>query len=249
LIQFRRKALARHQQADRFDELMRIAGPGAWLGVAALACVVVTLLVWGFAGNLPQTVSGQGVMGHEGGVRHIETAVRGEVLRVFVDREQRVRRGAPLVALVDESGKRRIIRARISGEVIEAEAFAGELVSPGDPLMSLDTTRSKDLVTFLFLDPVQATAVFPGMEVSLGTINYGNFPGVVREVDNAPATSAEMRRLVENDLLIEQLTAGGPPVVVRVEVEGAVDPRLSTGSVVDATVTLRDRRPVDAVFG
>ena len=65
---------------------------------------------------------------------------------------------------------------------------------------------------------------------------------------NAPASTADLEGVVGNDLLVRQLSAR-PPVLVGVAVHGAISPRLTSGALVSGTITLRDRRPIDVVFG
>lgn len=250
MLKFREKALARHREADRLDELMRVTKPRAWLGAAALALAVAALLVWSFVGSVPQTESARGVIGGRSGVTQVESTGAGAVSEVMVQPGEQVDLDEPVLKIDDPAGRSRLVRAKVSGKVVAVQASSGRVVEPGTPLFTIQPPRSRNepLYVFLFLDPDQAARVFPNMSVTVGTLNYGNLSGVVEEVQDAPASTAELERVTGNDLLVSDL-AKRPRVLARVTVRGAVNPRLTSGALVNATITLRDRRPIDVVFG
>jgi biotin carboxyl carrier protein len=250
MIRFRDKALARHREADGLDDLMRVARPRAWLGAAALTLAVAALLVFGFAGSIPQTVESPGVVAGASGVRQVESTLTVEVQRVSARIGDQVERGDEVIKVIDDRGRKLDFVSPVDGEIVALDAKPGSVVEPGGNLFTLEEPRpgGEGLVAYLFLDPEEAGPVFPGMPATLETINFGVLEGEVSQVDNAPASSTELEGIVGNDLLVDRFSAN-PPVVARIVVDGAVSPRLSTGALVDGTITLQDRRPIDVIFG
>jgi HlyD family secretion protein len=88
---------------------------------------------------------------------------------------------------------------------------------------------------------------------------YGHIPGRVISVAPLPATPEGMRRVLQNGQLVQELTASGAPIEVRIALERAPAnrsgfawsaskgprTRISAGSIIDGQVVV-DRKPVIA---
>jgi HlyD family secretion protein len=86
---------------------------------------------------------------------------------------------------------------------------------------------------------------------------HGHIPGRVVSVAPLPATPEGMRRVLQNDQLVQQLIAGGAPIEVRAALERdpavpsgfrwsaskGPDAEISAGSIVEGEVVV-DRTPV-----
>lgn len=59
---YRSKSLKRIASPDQLDDHIRIAKPGVWMLIAALALVLAGALVWGFLGKMPTTTYAAGVL-------------------------------------------------------------------------------------------------------------------------------------------------------------------------------------------
>jgi hypothetical protein len=59
---FRQESIDRMQSPEKIDEYIRVSTPRAWILAAALALIVVGVLVWGFVGSIPKTISASGVV-------------------------------------------------------------------------------------------------------------------------------------------------------------------------------------------
>ena len=68
---------------DELDQLSGLAHPWTWLGVAALALAVAALVIWSFAGTIPRTVNGTGVLAERGGVDAVDSTVSGQVTKLL----------------------------------------------------------------------------------------------------------------------------------------------------------------------
>ena len=159
-------------------------------------------------------------------------------LRVDIDANARAERAA--LALLDEQrtvderqrllerltarlGDEGVIRAPAAGQVTEVKLNAGDIVAAGTPLATLTPDADK-LVALLYVPAADGKRIQPGMAVEIqpSTVEralYGHIRGTVLAVAPLPATAAGMRRLLRNDQLVTELTAGGAPVEVRVALE------------------------------
>ena len=59
---FRQESIDRMQSPEKIDEYIRVSTPSAWILALALALIVAGVLVWGFTGSIPKTVTVQGVI-------------------------------------------------------------------------------------------------------------------------------------------------------------------------------------------
>ena len=62
---FRQESIERMQSPEKTDEYIRVSTPKAWILVISLSLVVTGVIVWGFIGSIPKTVSVSGVMVQE----------------------------------------------------------------------------------------------------------------------------------------------------------------------------------------
>jgi hypothetical protein len=63
---FRQESLDRVESPEQLDQYIRVSKPSAWIMVAALLVASVSLLVWGFTGSLPQTITVKGITAENG---------------------------------------------------------------------------------------------------------------------------------------------------------------------------------------
>ena len=65
---FRKAAVERLSSPEQLDYLMTITSPVGWLAVSALAGILFLIVLWGFLGRIPDTVSGSGILIRGGAV-------------------------------------------------------------------------------------------------------------------------------------------------------------------------------------
>ncbi|MEM9553559.1 MAG: NHLP bacteriocin system secretion protein [Acidobacteriota bacterium] len=152
------------------------------------------------------------------------------------------------------------------GRVIELRVDAGDVVSPGTTVLSMEVV-SEDLMAVIFVPAEMGKQVEPGMEarVTPTTVKpeeYGFIIGEVQWVAEFPSTSRGMSRLLENDDLVLTLMQQGPPIQVDVRLED--DPRtpsgfhwsssegppleISSGTLAAGSVVVRQNRPISLVI-
>ena len=59
---FRQESIDRMQSPEKSDEYIRVSTPKAWILALALSLIAAGVLVWGFTGSIPKTVTVQGVI-------------------------------------------------------------------------------------------------------------------------------------------------------------------------------------------
>jgi hypothetical protein len=65
---FRQESLDRVLSPDQLDEYIKVSNPGIWLALTALLVLFASVMVWGFTGTLPETLTVNGVMEENGQV-------------------------------------------------------------------------------------------------------------------------------------------------------------------------------------
>ncbi len=115
-----------------------------------------------------------------------------------------------------------VIRATHAGRIVELKVNPGEVVKPGTALATVEPLNAGDeLIALLFMKPASGKRVEPGMEVQIApsTVRiqeYGFILGEVKSVSPLPVTPEGMRRILQNDQLVAQLSQEGAPIEVRV---------------------------------
>lgn len=149
-----------------------------------------------------------------------------------------------------------------TGRVTEVKTAVGAHLAAGASVASVESGRP-GLQLLLYLPPDQGKRVKPGMEARISPSTarkeeFGTLVGVVRNVSEFPSTPDGMRGVLQNDRLVEQFSASGPPFAARIDlVPDASNPtgyrwaagngppsRLSSGTLAEADVTVSSRRPI-----
>jgi HlyD family secretion protein len=90
---FRAVALERLSSPDELDQLLHVTDIKAWIALVAIFALMVVALVWGYAGSLPSTVSGQGVIVRTGGVLNVVAAGSGVISGLKVKPGDKIKAG------------------------------------------------------------------------------------------------------------------------------------------------------------
>jgi hypothetical protein len=59
---FRQESLDRMSSPDQLDEYIKVSNPGIWIVLIAFLVLAASVLVWGFTGTLPKTLTVNGIM-------------------------------------------------------------------------------------------------------------------------------------------------------------------------------------------
>lgn len=59
---YRKAALERLATVDQLDKVMKITSPLSWLALLGVTMIIVSVLIWSFVGELPSTVTANGMI-------------------------------------------------------------------------------------------------------------------------------------------------------------------------------------------
>ena len=144
--------------------------------------------------------------------------------------EEQERSISRLAARLLEEGE---ITSTHDGQVVEIKVNSGDVLAPGAALATLaPVDLNRDLQALMYVPPADGKRVEPGMiaEIAPTTVErevYGHILAKVISVAPLPATPEGMRRVLQNDQLVNQLSVGGAPIEVRLAL--IADPATPTG--------------------
>ena len=81
---FRAAALERLASPEQLDQLVQVISPQGWLALLGVYILLVGVVVWGLWGNLPDQVTGEGLLMVDGGIARVTASEVGKVLKLHV---------------------------------------------------------------------------------------------------------------------------------------------------------------------
>lgn len=168
-----------------------------------------------------------------------------------------------------ELAERSEVTTPYTGRVLEVMTEQGDMVTSGEPILSLDLAgRSvKNLVAVLYIPSIEGKRVRVGMPVQIApsTVKqeeYGMMLGRVTYVSDFPATTKGMGRVLKNDQLVNVLSGSGAPYEVHADLMVAPEtvsrykwsssngPPLviRSGTLATASIEVRAERPIGMVI-
>ncbi|MBW4055845.1 MAG: NHLP bacteriocin system secretion protein [Proteobacteria bacterium] len=90
---FRKVSLERLSSPDQLDMLTKVTTPSGWIALTVLGAILGMAIIWGFYGNIPIKVNGQGILLSEGGVSNVVSLGNGQVTEIVVKENDTVRSG------------------------------------------------------------------------------------------------------------------------------------------------------------
>jgi len=124
---FREAAIDRLSSPDQLDQLVGVARPIDWVGMAVITLALVLLIAWGVLGRVATRVTGDGIMvGEAGRLADAATPAAGRVVAVDVAVGQNVREGQKLAQLAqsDLDARQRAAIATLQDRTLEFEQLA-----------------------------------------------------------------------------------------------------------------------------
>ena len=153
-----------------------------------------------------------------------------EQLEDRLDIEEQTRIIGRLNAQLSEE---KVVTSTYEGQVVEIKVNPGDVLTPGAALATLaPLDLTQNLQALMYVPPADGKRIAPGMvaEIAPTTVErevFGHILGEVVSVAPLPATPEGMRRVLQNDQLVEQLSLGGAPIEVRLSLTR--DPATATG--------------------
>lgn len=170
-----------------------------------------------------------------------------------------------------QTGDEAVLRAAQAGEVVEVKVNRGDVLQPGDSVATIDSRgdnarREDSFEAVLYAPPSQGKRVAEGMraEIVPTTVEreiYGHISGEVASVTIFPASRAAMARYLQNDQLVEQLSAEGPPIEMRIRLRRAENSSgfawsssqgperpITRGTLLEGAVVIENRPLIDVIL-
>ncbi|HET7552759.1 MAG TPA: NHLP bacteriocin system secretion protein [Gemmatimonadaceae bacterium] len=120
---FRKVSLDRLASPEQLDQLMQVTTPKGWVALLALSLLLLTAIVWGCVGRIPETVHGQGILVKSGGVLQVVPSAGGRVTDIAVGVGDLVSAGQ-IVA--------RVAQPELTAQINQARAKLADLRAEGE---------------------------------------------------------------------------------------------------------------------
>lgn len=252
--------------ADIVASRLPVTDRRSWLILLGVVVLIAGALVWAVLGSAPETARGRGMIVPQHGFVDVGRDVDGSVAELRVAPGDHVAAG-DVVARLKRGSLSIDVTAPTSGRVATILERAGGYSDPGQPIMTIDPDSGAETAV-AFIPAVTGSTVRPGMPAQVGVASYpqsqfGTITGTVRSVAGLPATADRVELLVGgNPSLVDYFMAGGPVLEVTVDLDTDAstpsgyawtvgtgpDEKLSTGTLVDVTVTIADRSPISRIL-
>ena len=96
---FRKEVIEKLQSPDRLNEMVQITSAKSWLALVALTGILLSVVVWGFFGSIPENVNGKGILIQHGGVVEIASSGSGAVKQIIAREGDIVKKGDVVASL------------------------------------------------------------------------------------------------------------------------------------------------------
>lgn len=168
-------------------------------------------------------------------------------------------------ALAGTLGRNSEVLSPITGRVLEIKTSTGSVLGVGTPVVLIEDEGTK-LEAVVYIPADQGKSVKPGFQVRLAPTTvkreeFGTMIGTVSNVSEFPVTPQGMTAVLHNDQLVKLFSKDGAPYAVSVLLEqDASTPsgyrwavgqgpqvHLTSGTLAQAEITTRNRRPIDLV--
>jgi HlyD family secretion protein len=168
-------------------------------------------------------------------------------------------------ALAGTLGRNSEVLSPIEGRVVEIKVSTGSVLAVGTPVVLIEDEGAK-LEAVVYIPADQGKNVKPGFQVRVApsTVKreeFGTMLGTVLSVSDFPVTPQGMTAVLHNDQLVKLFSHDGAPYAVAVSLQQDAStasgyqwavgkgPRihLTSGTLAQAEITTRNRRPLDLV--
>jgi multidrug efflux pump subunit AcrA (membrane-fusion protein) len=225
-------------------------------------------LLWLFGGQLAVKAPAMGVMVNPPGNVEVYSSVSGTIGNNLAPTGSQVHQGDVVVTVTTLDGQSFDITSPIDGTVVSLSTSQYALISAGSPVVTL-SHNTEPMIALLFVPSAAMDDVVPGLkvEVSPDTTDLtqaGYIVGKVTKVDPLPVTVERLQLILGDTGQAQELLAMGPVQEIFVQLEkdsqGALglkwsgegpeaEDDISSGTVVDAKIVLRNQTPWQAFTG
>lgn len=170
-----------------------------------------------------------------------------------------------MMALSGTLGRNSQVLSPIAGRVLEIKTSTGSVLGIGTPVVLIEDEGAR-LEAVVYVPAEQGKSVKPGYQVRVApsTVKreeFGTMIGTVSSVSEFPVTPQGMTAVLHNDQLVKVFSHDGAPYAVAVTLEQDASTtsgyrwavgrgpqvHLTSGTLAQAEITTRNRRPLDLV--
>jgi HlyD family secretion protein len=160
-----------------------------------------------------------------------------------------------------------VILSPFNGSVLSAMVDKGSVVQMNTPVINLSLTGKDEqkLSATTYVTAAEAKLIRKGMKAQISPIQakkdeYGYMKGRVMNTSRFPSATEELMDLLHNKTLVDELTKGGAPFRVQVELEPDANDgyqwsskrggmiSIDEGTRCNATFIVREQKPIDMVI-
>jgi HlyD family secretion protein len=128
---FRKVSLERLSSPEQLDQLMQLTDPKGWILLGSFTTVLLTAVVWGVFGRLPQDVGGMGILVKSGGVFEVVSLASGRMADVAVSVGDEITEGQVVARLsqpelADKLREARAVHAELTARHAQILAHGGK---------------------------------------------------------------------------------------------------------------------------
>lgn len=131
---FRKTSLEKLSSPDELDQLITITNPRGWIALAGFIVILTTGILWSIVGEIPLTVSGEGMIIASNGVASVVHSAEGTITDVTVRPGDYVKKG-DVLARVDQTELVNRIN-QLKSDIETANAFDVKAFDPASAQMS-----------------------------------------------------------------------------------------------------------------
>lgn len=161
---------------------------------------------------------------------------------------------------------RSAVHSPYSGTVLEAPFKVGDLISLGQPVLTLeDTTDRIELVAFVSRNEGKKIKVGMAIDISPSNVKreeFGSIMGLVTSVSDFPSSASSIENILSNPELVAEVVSLGAPIQITADLlpdnnntsgykwtsSGGPDVVISSGTSTTCSIVTERRRPITLVI-
>ena len=219
---FRKTSLERLSSAEQIDCLLVVGNAKSWLIISGVFLMIAVSVLWGFFGEMPDYIEGNGMLLQGDGLSSIYSGGNGIIEKLYIWEFAGIKKDDVVAILRNETdGTTREVKSMFSGRVMEILAFPGDYISAEEIIASVES-EDENLTAVLFVPMSQGKKIKNRMQVNLNlsfinTKEYGYLQGWVRNTSFYPVSQRSVAKILGNEDLANEICRGSAMMKVEVE--------------------------------
>lgn len=202
---YRKAALERLATVDQLDKVMKITSPLSWLSLLGVTAIIIAVLVWSVVGELPSTVTANGIIVSSSTSTNTITAQSSGTVEVIAGEGQFVNSGDD-VARITQGGRTFSSLSNQVGFITNILVSDGDAVEQGTELFRVRPYLMNDQkhVVVCYVPVSEVGKLKIGMQANIvltaaDSSTYGHMEGRVVNVDTWATSNKGIEAVVGTD--------------------------------------------------